>query len=181
MYPEVVGVSIPASETDATRLALVETLMRAGREYSTATVLFHSAVSEKMGLGVTDLKTLDHLARLGPLSAGEIAAHTGLATASVTELIDRLERKGFVRRVRDTRDRRRVIVEPNMAREAEFLPLFQSFGRSFTEMLATYSNRELQTIVDFLGRTSEVLRVEAAKLPETDVDVATAGSGSQLR
>ena len=87
------------------RTELVAALSRAGRIQSDATVMFHSAVAERMGLSVTEQKTIGILDRLGPLSAGEIAAHTGLATASVTSLIDRLEAKGFAQRVRDQKDR----------------------------------------------------------------------------
>ncbi|MEX0763298.1 MAG: MarR family transcriptional regulator [Dehalococcoidia bacterium] len=152
---------------DGRRQKLLGELMQAGREHSTATVLFHSAVSEKMGLGVTDMKTLDYLVRLGPLTAGEISEHVGLATASVTGLIDRLEQKGFVRRVRDTRDRRRVIVEPIGERENEFIHLFQSFGESLTELLVTYSDEQLETISGFLTRSAAIAREEAVKLRES--------------
>lgn len=151
------------------RKKVIESLLDAGRENSTATVLFHSAVSEKTGLGVTDMKTLDYLARLGPLTAGEISEHTGLTTASVTSLIDRLEGKGFVRRVRDTADRRKVIVEPVMDhREGEFAHLFQSFVNALMILLERYSDAQLRTIADFLSRSAAVIRKEAVKLRETD-------------
>jgi DNA-binding MarR family transcriptional regulator len=57
-------------------------------------VFFHSVISEQIGMGPTDEKTMLILSG-GPLTAGEIAKHTGLTTASVTSLIDRLEAKGF--------------------------------------------------------------------------------------
>ena len=73
---------------------LVAALMFAGREYSTAAVLFHDAVAKRFRLSVTDLKALDILQRRGGLTAGEIAVRTSLATASVTSLIDRLPEEG---------------------------------------------------------------------------------------
>lgn len=154
------------AEIDARRSELLDALSRAGREHSTATVLFHSAIGEQMGLGVTDMKTLDYLARLGPLTAGELGERTGLATASVTGLIDRLEAKGFVRRVRDTKDRRRVIVEPNLEAEARVLPLFRSFEQSLMALLSTCTDEQIETITDFLTRSAGVLRQEALKLRE---------------
>ena len=93
------------------RRQLLDALSIAGRESSTATVMFHTAMAERAGLTATDAKTMDILARHGSLTAGELSSHTGLATASVTSLIDRLEARGMVRRVRDRADRRRVIVE----------------------------------------------------------------------
>src|SRR5690606_11278709 len=91
-------------------------LARVGRENSDATVLFHATMASLLDLHPTDYKTLGLLERLGPLSAGEIARHAGLAPASVTNLVDRLEHRGFVRRVHDTADRRRVLVVPVMDR-----------------------------------------------------------------
>jgi DNA-binding MarR family transcriptional regulator len=64
-----------------------------------------------MALHPTDYKALGILDRLGPMSAGQLAAHTGLAAASITSLVDRLEARGFARRVHDSQDRRRVLVE----------------------------------------------------------------------
>src|SRR4051812_3607546 len=56
------------------------------------------------------LGLLQHLAAAGPLTVGEQAAHLGLGKATATELVDRLERRGLVARMRDDRDRRRVFV-----------------------------------------------------------------------
>jgi predicted transcriptional regulator len=63
-----------------------------------ATVLLHSVVAAMLGLHPTDYKVLGLLERAGAMSAGDIARHSGLATASVTNLIDRLEQKGDVPR-----------------------------------------------------------------------------------
>jgi len=59
----------------------------------------------RRGLGV-----LQHLAASGPLTVGEQAEHLGLRRNSVSELLQRLEAKGLVARVRDERDERRVLV-----------------------------------------------------------------------
>ncbi len=152
--------SSPDVPQAARREALLQAVMQAGRENSTASVLLHSAISEKMGLGVTDEKTLDILFRRGPLTAGDLAAHTGLAPASVTGLIDRLERKGFVQRVRDPKDRRRVIVELNAERAAEVMPLFDSFAQAMTELFSHYTNEQLAVILDFLVRSTNVMQAE---------------------
>ena len=147
-----------------TRAELVERLAQVGRENSDATVFFHSTIAELLDLNPTDEKAMSVLERLGPLSAGEIAQHTGLATASVTSLIDRLERKGFVRRVHDQTDRRRVIVEPTPERVTEARRLFASARQSLARLYEHYSDRELATIADFLSRNAERLRAETQKL-----------------
>jgi DNA-binding MarR family transcriptional regulator len=62
------------------------------------------------GLTARMLEVLRHLAGSGPLTVGEQAVHLGIARATATELIDRLEAKGLVARMRDERDHRRVFV-----------------------------------------------------------------------
>ena len=149
------------------REQLRNAVIQASRENSTVAVFFHSAIAEQFGLGATDEKTLFILQRYGSLTAGEIAQHTGLTTASVTNLIDRLERKGFVQRVRDTADRRRVIVQPNQARLAEFNRLFSSIQAPFDTMLNDYSDAELAVIADFLVRATQYARETIEKLEQS--------------
>jgi DNA-binding MarR family transcriptional regulator len=85
---------------------------RLGRELSTMTVLFQARIAEQLGLSGTDLKCLELVMRAGePLSAGRIAQLSGLSTGAVTGVIDRLERRGLVRRTADPTDRRKVLVE----------------------------------------------------------------------
>jgi DNA-binding MarR family transcriptional regulator len=146
------------------RKQVLHVLARVGRENSDATVLFHSAVASLMGLHPTDYKTLGILERLGPMSAGDIARHTGLATASVTDLVDRLERKGFVRRTRNPADRRRVVVAPALERVAESRELFAATRKSLARLFERYSTRDLVVIADFLRRNAERLRTETGKL-----------------
>jgi DNA-binding MarR family transcriptional regulator len=137
------------------RERLIETVTQASRESSTLAVFFHTKMAEQVGLGATEEKTLSLLGKRGPLTAGEIAAHTGLTTPSVTGLLDRLESKGMVRRVRDPHDRRRVIVEPNQERLAELDRMFYSVQEAFHEMLDIYSDEQLATIADFLTRSAQ--------------------------
>jgi DNA-binding MarR family transcriptional regulator len=155
----------------ARRRELLQALDLAGRESSTATVLFHAAVAAHAGLAASDIKTLDLLLRHGPLTAGELAAQTGLATASVTSLIDRLEQKDLVQRVRDPQDRRRVIVEAVGARaEASLAPLFGRIQQAFQEVLEEYSNEQLETLLDFMRRTAERVRRLTAALSQEGVE-----------
>ena len=72
--------------------------------------LVGQAAADRIGINATDLNCLNILSFSGQLTAGELARATGLTTASITGVIDRLEEAGFVRRERDTRDRRRVVV-----------------------------------------------------------------------
>jgi DNA-binding MarR family transcriptional regulator len=148
----------------ARRRRLVEAILAAGRESSTATVLFHNAIAAQTGLAATETKTLDVLLRHGALSAGELGKHTGLASASVTSLIDRLEAKGLVRRVRDGKDRRRVMVQPDASVLARLEPSFAAVGPAFAALLESYNDPQLETILDYMRRASELARSMTARL-----------------
>jgi DNA-binding MarR family transcriptional regulator len=154
------------------RAEILEELARVGREHSDATVLFHGSIASLLDLHTTDYKVLGILERLGPLSAGEIARRSGLAAASVTNLIDRLERKGFVQRVADPADRRRVMVEAVSDRLTNARSLFASTRRSLAQLLDRYSDRELAVIADFLHHNAERLRAETSKLADGPAETA---------
>src|ERR1700684_1456860 len=72
--------------------------------------LVGQAAADRIGINATDLNCLNILSFSGQLTAGELARGTGLTTASITGVVDRLEDAGFVRRERDATDRRRVVV-----------------------------------------------------------------------
>ena len=80
---------------------------------STAESLFLlQAITQRSGMNLTDLQCITILASTGPITAGRLAEEMGLTTGSVTGVIDRMERAGYVRRERDPNDGRRVIVRP---------------------------------------------------------------------
>ena len=144
---------------------LLAALGTIGREHSNAEVMFHNTVSERMGVSAVEEKTLDLLERDGPLTAGELASRTGLAPASVTGLIDRLVRKGFVRRATHTEDRRRVNVEIDRARAASLGELFSGIAARFGELYEGYTDDQLELILDFVRKSTAILREAAEALP----------------
>ena len=151
------------------RAALIGRLNLAGREVSAATIMFHTAVAQRRGLSATEEKTLDILLRGGPMTHAELGAATGLAPASVTGLIDRLERKGYAHRARHPDDARRVLVSADSGRlEAELAPLFGPWAESLNELYDTYTISELETICDFMTRAAARQRDAAAALAAPD-------------
>ncbi|MEU8027059.1 MarR family transcriptional regulator [Streptomyces sp. NPDC049099] len=149
---------------ETARSEALEQLMQVGRAHSAVTVMFHSAVAAKQGLNATETKTLDLLQRHGPLTAKDLAGLTGLAPASVTGLLDRLEDKGFVRRVRHPTDKRRVLVELNQDKLAELAAFFEDWARDVVEACEEFSTDELRTVIRFLSVMSERQHAAAARL-----------------
>jgi DNA-binding MarR family transcriptional regulator len=129
------------------------------REHSALTVMFHTKVAEQMGLSPTDEKCLDLAMRAdGPLTAGRIAELSGLSTGAVTGVIDRLERAGFVRRVRDPHDRRKVLVEVTPGDLEKFSAPFMKARDSLVEVLGHFDDDELQVIERYLKLQVETFR-----------------------
>ncbi|QFZ16478.1 MarR family winged helix-turn-helix transcriptional regulator [Saccharothrix syringae] len=129
------------------------------RETSALTVMFHTRVAERMGLSPTDEKCLDLAMRAeGPLTAGRIAELSGLSTGAVTGVIDRLERAGYVRRVRDPHDRRKVLVEVTLADENRFSHLFEGARQTLLEVLGRFSPEERAVLERYNKAMIEVFR-----------------------
>ncbi len=139
-----------------------------GRRLSTATIMFHTAVADRMGVSVADAKCVSMLLQFGPMTAGELALHLRLTTGAVTGVIDRLERALLARRAADPRDRRRVVVEPvsNGKSEREIARLFGPMGRRILRLAAGYSEEEQATIGEFLTKACAILEGETTRLRE---------------
>src|SRR5947209_8034247 len=100
------------------RQALIDGVGAAVQAFQRSTDAFDDVVCQRLGINRTDLRCLDWLFDT-PLAAGQLAEATGLSSAATTALLDRLETRGLVRRVRSTTDRRKVLVEmTELARRA---------------------------------------------------------------
>ena len=109
-------------------------------------------VAQRLGLNTTDLWCLRWLQRTGTATAGRVAEQMCLTTGATTAVLDRLERHGLVRRVRDPRDRRRVLVEVEPAARSRLRVFEAAFRRKLREMEADYDNNELAVLTDYIGR-----------------------------
>ena len=131
--------------------------------------------AERIGINVTDLNCLNIVALAGPMTAGELARATGLTTASITGVLDRLEDGGFVRRERDPKDRRRVIVTLNPGPGLrEIGPTFGPLVRAWRDAAAGYSDEELRLLLDFQRRFEGIVRDQLARL-RGDLDQRASG------
>jgi DNA-binding MarR family transcriptional regulator len=149
------------------RAELLASLNEEFRQLSTATVWFHQAIADRLGMNVTDHKCLDILLWTGPITAGELAERTGLTTGAITGVIDRLEKAGFARRAKDPGDRRRVMIEPIQKQiESAIYPLFESMAAASRELCECYSTDELAVMRDFTTRARQMATEETRKLRE---------------
>ena len=137
-----------------------------GREFSAAVVLFNEAVGRQLGLSATERKILDILDRIGPVTAGRLAEHSGLTTGAITGIVDRLTKAGFAGREPNPDDRRSVIIRVLPSAELDRLrdQVFGPFGRAMAAVGAGYSPAELATITSYLRQVTDVLHEHTARL-----------------
>jgi DNA-binding MarR family transcriptional regulator len=151
------------------REQLLEELAQAGRAMSTATVMYHGTVAARQGLSATEEKAIDLLERFGPLTAGELAKRSGLAPASVTGLVNRLEHKGFARRIANPSDRRSILIEIDPERVyTAMAPLFADWFGSLEELWAGYSDEQLELILHFMTEAARRQRAATTRLTSDD-------------
>lgn len=140
----------------------------AGRVQSTAAVMYHAALAALQGLSATDEKALDLIDRFGPLTARELSARSGLAPASVTSLIDRLEARELVRRQPNPADGRSILIALDSQGVAKLAPHFDDLVARLHELYDSYGEDELQVIADFLRRVAEVQQAATEQLAAHD-------------
>ena len=152
------------------REALINEIGLEVRTYQNAQDAFDEAATERLGINRSDGRALDIIDRHGQITAGELARESGLSTGAITTLLDRLERAGYVRRVRDDVDRRRVLVELTDEARRRSWEIWGPIAEASTARLGRHSNEELLFIRDFLSSSREFLleQLERVKtLPPT--------------
>lgn len=142
-------------------LAELEQEVRAGQ---TATDIVDQAAADLMGVHRTDVRCLDILDRLGTISAGRLAEESGLTTGAVTAMIDRLEAAGYVRRVRDEEDRRRVLVDLTKRARKSGRALYEPLALRFAEFSRRLTIEQIELLLEFARLGREMNEEMAASL-----------------
>jgi len=148
------------------RQDLIASVGRATQAYQRATDGFDDEVGRSLGLNPTDLRCLDWLSETA-MTAGELAEATGLSSAATTTLLDRLERKGFIQRERDTVDRRKVRVAMTPSGRDLVGALYGPLARDGGQGLARFTDTELAKGLDFLGEATDIVDRHRRRLRAT--------------
>lgn len=143
---------------------MVAELVRETRLLALQLVRFYDAVADQLGLHATDLACLNLLRDRRQAAAGELATELGLSTGAVTRMIDRLHKGGFVHRLPDPHDGRRVIVALLPEAEASVVGLFAGQAAQITESSTDLTEVQLRLLLSFLRDRTEVARGEADRL-----------------
>ncbi len=135
-----------------TKKDLQTLVMMASRENNISSILFRNAVRNKVGLNITDSECLSFLGIKGVLTPKDISHYTGLTTGSTTAMLDRLENAEFIRRKPNPDDRRGALIEIHEKWVETSRPLVAGLQKEQAELIASYSDTELEIIADFLTR-----------------------------
>lgn len=154
------------STGDAERDLLLQRVLTAGRELGLGLLALNAAAAKAIGTHPTDAWIISYVRTLpadSPLSPGELAKLTGLTTGAITGVIDRLEKAGYVRRERDTVDRRKVIVVPTEA-AVTIGRVFQPMVEAQLGLALNYSKEELAAIVTYMEGSIKVAEATVERL-----------------
>ena len=148
------------------RSELLKKFSDLGRKVSTQTVFLHQAIAQTIGLNATDTKCLDLILShpMGSMTAGRLSTMTGLTTGAITHILDRLEKRQIIERVRDTGDRRRVFVHVNPQSLAPLMPQYEMIGKAYTDLVDQYSDEQLRLICDYMEKASVVAEQQLATI-----------------
>lgn len=153
-----------------TKAHLIAELGLAFRREQNLSQAFDELAAERLGINLTDLRCLDIVEQHGggrpapeatgdePLgiTAGELAEEAHLTTGAVTAVLDRLERAGYARRVRDPADRRRVRIALTAKAGRAAAEIYEPRGRAFGHLFDRYTTAELRLLLDLIRRSAAV-------------------------
>ncbi|WP_020391266.1 MarR family winged helix-turn-helix transcriptional regulator [Kribbella catacumbae] len=157
-----------ASDDARCRRRLANEIKDSLRELSNQLSLLNHQVGARLELKDADLDCLDLISRHGPMSPSAVARRAGLHPATMTGILDRLQRGGWITRERDpdATDRRAVTVRALRDRSAEVFQLYGGMNTKMDELLAGYTGADLELLVDFLQRTTAAGQTATSTLAE---------------
>ncbi|MBO2450256.1 MarR family transcriptional regulator [Actinomadura barringtoniae] len=125
------------------------------RELGLQLALLNRKVSTRVALKDVDLDCLDIVATHGPLGPSALAKRAGLHPATMTGILDRLEKGGWIARERDPQDRRAVQIKALNDRNRELYGHFAGMNASVEQICVTYDDEQLKVIAGFLEKVAE--------------------------
>lgn len=146
------------------RRGLVTRVKESLRGLRTELALLNRRISGRLELRDGDLDLMELIARFGPMGPSALARLAGLHPATMTGVLDRLEKGGWLVRERDPEDRRSVRLRVRRERVGEIFALYSGMSRALDELCEHYTDDELRVIADFLSRATAEGRTQTKDL-----------------
>jgi len=146
----------------------VKAISDLGKKFSDSTIFMHEAIAKKAGLSGTDHKYLNFLIQNGAITAGQLSKLTGLSTGAITGLVDRLEKKKFVKRKPDANDRRKTLIAPNLQNiHKAFGSVSENLQQQVVHLINALAPNEIEIIEKYLTNTISIMDGITHKLKAT--------------
>lgn len=173
----------PTDQASASDRSVTDNVIISLRKIIQAIDMNSKKLIKRVGLTGPQLVLLQEIARSGEVTAGEIARAVSLSQATVTGILERLEKRGLLVRQRNERDRRRIMVSITEAGrqilETE-PPLMQE---AFVEKFSSLQEWEQTMILSALQRLVSIMdakAIDAAPFLSTGpVDSQPANAGEE--
>ena len=150
--------------TKSAKQELKKRALMAVRDYGVNLTQFRNAMSEWAGLNATDMECLRLLFQKGVATPSELARYTGLTSGATTAMLDRLEKADLIERRPNPDDRRGTLIAPEKSSSAKMASWFGSARNAQDELISSYSESELEIIVDVFERFAKLWDQEREKL-----------------
>jgi DNA-binding MarR family transcriptional regulator len=135
-------------------------LMTEVRKLTRSTLMLQHVIAENIGLHVTDAECIDFLQEMGPSTAGDLAKATRLTTGAITNVIDRLEKSGFVKRDPDPNDRRKVIVSFLPKKLTRAKSNYAALAHKVQNLFSGYDAKQLKFLIRHTQALNEIYQVQ---------------------
>jgi DNA-binding MarR family transcriptional regulator len=153
-----------SGEARRARRRLIAEAKQSLRELRIELAILNHRVGSRSEVKDTDFDCLDVISRLGPISPTALAHRTGVHLATMTGILDRLERDGWIVRARDSRDRRAVTVHGVPDKQRDIIRLYEGMNSLLDGILESYTDDQIDLIVGFLRRCAEAGQAAADRL-----------------
>jgi DNA-binding MarR family transcriptional regulator len=151
------------------------------RQYQRDIDIFDQAVSERVGLSRTDFRCLDLVLELvtggTPATPARLAEAAGLTPSTITSVLDRLERAGYLQRVRQQADRRQVFLQLTALFAEVTEEIFGPVAAQGAAHLQQLSDAEVETLIAFFSHAHEIGAKRAQLIREQTATLTSAGQG----
>jgi len=125
------------------------------RELRIELAVLNHRVGSRIEIKDVDFDCLDVITRHGPISPTTLARRIGVHLATMTGILDRLERGGWIMRDRVESDRRAVLVRGVSDKQRDIVQLYDGMNSSLDKILESYSDDQIDLVIDFLRRCAE--------------------------
>ncbi|MBF6332113.1 MarR family winged helix-turn-helix transcriptional regulator [Nocardia transvalensis] len=153
------------AEPDQDRETLLGKIIRgAVPSWAVRVVQLNGVVADQLGVTDSDVQCLHALDQYGPATPGALAERVNLTTGSASRMIDRLVAAGYVRRVPDPSDRRRVLIEPTREGMDRVAAAYAGLIARTRDDLEEFTDDEIRVILRFLEAAERATADEARRL-----------------